>query len=95
MKAGYVYIMTNKSNQVLYTGVTSDLIKRIFQHRNKMIKGFTEKYKLIKLIYYEVSDDIRVAIEREKQIKGGSRAKKIALVDRMNPEWRDLYDDLF
>jgi putative endonuclease len=86
--------MTNAHNTVLYTGVTSDLVKRVYQHKNMMVKGFTAKYNIIKLVYYEACDDIGVAIAREKQIKGGSRAKKIALVNGMNPEWKDLYDEL-
>ncbi len=95
MKNGYIYIMTNPNNTVLYTGVTSDLIGRVYQHKNKMIQGFASKYNIIKLVYYETCDEIRVAIAREKQIKSGSRAKKIALVNKMNPDWNDLYDELF
>ncbi len=90
----YVYIMTNRHNTVLYTGVTNDLKKRVWQHREKLVEGFTKRYNVTKLVYYEVFDDVRVAIAREKQIKGGSRQKKIDLVNRMNSGWRDLYDDL-
>ncbi len=93
-KYGYVYIMTNSHNTTLYTGVTSDLVGRVYQHRNKLIKGFTKKYNTDKLVYYEQSEDISTAIEREKQIKSGSRAKKIELIESMNKEWKDLYSDL-
>ena len=89
-----VYIMTNRHNTVLYTGVTSDLKKRVWQHREKLVEGFTKRYNVTKLVYYEVFDDVRVAIAREKQLKGGSRQKKIDLVNSMNSGWRDLYDDL-
>jgi len=79
---------------VLYTGITNDLKRRVFEHKAKLFKGFTKRYNVDKLVFYEVSTDVESAISREKQIKGGSRAKKIALVDGMNPEWKDLYDDL-
>ncbi len=94
MKQGFVYILTNNSNQVLYTGVTSNLIKRIYQHQQKMVKGFTEKYNCSKLVYYEVYDRVLDAIEREKQIKAGSRAKKLKLVESINPDWQDLYSTI-
>lgn len=93
-KVGYVYILTNTQNSVLYTGVTSDLAKRIWQHKHKQISGFTNKYNIEKLVYYEACEEIGEAIAREKQIKGGSRKKKIALVESMNPQWRDLYEDI-
>lgn len=93
-KQYYVYIMTNKRNTVLYTGITNDLKKRAYEHKEKLVEGFTKKYNINKLIYYEVSNDVESAISREKQIKDGSRAKKINLVNSMNPEWKDLYDDL-
>jgi putative endonuclease len=89
-KQYYVYIMTNKGNRVLYTGVTNDLQRRVYEHKNKLVKGFTKKYNVIKLVFYEVCNDIESAILREKQIKGWLRTKKIALVESMNPEWRDL-----
>ena len=89
-----VYIMTNKHNTVLYTGVTNDLKRRTWQHREKLVEGFTKRYNITKLVYYEVFDDIRAAIAREKQLKGGSRQKKIDLINSMNSEWHDLYDDL-
>jgi len=93
-KRGYIYIMTNKNNTVLYTGVTSDLKKRVYQHKKGLIAGFTKKYNVVKLVYFEVFGEIVLAIEREKQIKAGSRQKKIDLIDSKNPEWRDLYDKL-
>ncbi len=94
MKVGYVYIMTNKINTVLYTGVTSNLSKRIYEHKNKFVGGFTKQYNLIKLVYYEIAPSIESAIEREKQIKGKSRAYKENLINTFNPEWRDLYEDI-
>ncbi len=93
-KSGYVYIMTNKNNTVLYTGVTSDLKKRVWQHKEKLVEGFTKRYNADKLVYYEICPDIVSAIAREKQLKGGSRQKKIDLINSLNPEWRDLYDEV-
>ncbi len=93
-KLDFVYIMTNKRNTVLYTGMTSVLKKRAYQHREKLLAGFTKKYNVNKLVYYEQFGDVIYAITREKQIKAGSRQKKIDLINGMNPEWRDLYDDL-
>lgn len=90
----YVYIMTNKNNTALYTGITNNLIRRVYEHKEKLIEGFTKKYNITKLIYYEVFHDVKSAIFREKQIKGGSRIRKINLVNNMNPEWRDLYYNL-
>jgi putative endonuclease len=90
----YVYIMTNPTRTVLYTGVTNDLQKRIFQHKEKLVPGFTGRYNVSKLVFYEASPDVTSAIAREKQIKGGSRAKKIALVNMMNPDWSDLSETL-
>jgi len=90
----YVYIMTNKTNNVLYTGVTNDLKRRVFQHKEKMVEGFTKKYNIIKLVYYEIHDTPTSAIKREKQIKGGSRLKKIKLINEMNQDWRDLYEEI-
>ncbi len=89
-----VYIMTNGGNTVLYTGVTNDLQRRVYEHRNKLTDGFTKKYNITKLVYYEVFTDPVNAIAREKQIKAGSREKKIALIVKMNPEWNDLYETL-
>ncbi len=90
----YIYIITNKYNTVLYTGVTNDLIRRVYEHKEKLIAGFTKKYNVNKLVYYEIFADINDAIAREKQIKAGSRQKKIDLVNSMNPQWCDLYDGL-
>ncbi len=90
----YVYIMTNKRNTTLYTGVTSDLAARTWQHKQKLVKGFTTKYNINKLVHYEVFNNPEDAIAREKQIKAGSRKKKIELIEKDNPEWKDLSDDL-
>jgi putative endonuclease len=92
-KCGYIYIMTNKHNTVIYTGVTSNLQKRVYEHREGLVAGFTRKYNVKKLVYYEVADDIISAIAREKQIKAGSRKKKIALIKSMNPAFKDLYPE--
>jgi putative endonuclease len=90
----FVYIMTNRHHTVLYTGVTNDLVRRVSQHREKTTAGFTSRYNVDKLVFYEQTSDALAAIAREKQIKGGSRRKKITLIDVMNPQRRDLYDDL-
>ena len=89
-----IYIMANKPNGTLYTGVTSDLIKRVYQHKNGLTPGFTQRYDCKQLVYYETYEYMMSAIEREKQIKGGSRKKKIVLIETMNPEWLDLYHSL-
>jgi putative endonuclease len=81
--------MTNRS-KTLYTGVTNDLMRRVYEHKNKMIDGFTKKYNITKLVYYEETDDVQAAIAREKQIKGWLRKKKMALIESVNPEWKDL-----
>ncbi|MDR0935233.1 MAG: GIY-YIG nuclease family protein [Oscillospiraceae bacterium] len=94
-KKGYVYIIFNKRNGTLYTGVTSNLPKRIYQHKQKLAEGFTSKYIADKLAYYEICDNIRQAITREKQIKAGSRKQKLILIESVNPNWDDLYDTLF
>ena len=86
--------MTNKSNTVLYTGVTNNLKKRVYEHKEKLINGFTTKYNINKLVYYEVFEDISNAISREKQIKSGSRQKKINHINGINKEWKDLYEEL-
>ena len=93
-KKGYVYILFSKRNGTLYVGVTSNLIKRIWEHKNKVAEGFTQKYNVDKLGYYEVFDDIENAIIREKQIKSWKRIKKLALIESVNPEWNDLYDTI-
>jgi len=86
----YVYLMTNTRNTVLYTGVTGHLKKRVFEHKAGIVPGFTKKYHVHKLVYYEASSDIHAALTKEKQIKAGSRAKKIRLVSSVNPDWHDL-----
>ena len=94
-KRGYVYLLSNKANSVIYTGVTSNLKQRIHQHKEKHYKGsFTSKYNVQKLVYYEEYSDIKSAIEREKQIKAGSRKKKENLINTFNPEWKDLFEFL-
>ena len=93
-KQYYIYIMTNKINTVLYIGVTSDLIRRVYEHKTKLIKGFTEKYNINKLVYFEATNDISGAITKEKQLKKWKRAWKEKLINEKNPEWRDLYNDL-
>ena len=93
-KQFHVYIMTNKNNAVLYTGVTNDLNRRVYEHKNKLLEGFTKKYNVDKLVFYEVYDDINNAIAREKQIKGGSRVRKIKLIEEMNSGWKDLFDEI-
>jgi putative endonuclease len=87
----YVYILTNAYNKVLYTGVTNDLKRRCYEHKQKNIKGFTQKYNVDKLVYFEQFDFIDLAISREKQIKGYSRAKKIELINKRNKEWKELF----
>jgi putative endonuclease len=87
----YVYILTNAYNKVLYTGVTNDLKRRCYEHKQKNIKGFTQKYNVDKLVYFEQFDFIDLAISREKQIKGYSRAKNIALINKRNKEWKELF----
>ena len=90
----FVYILTNKNNTVLYTGITSDLKMRVFEHKERLIEGFTKKYNVHKLVYFEIFQDAYNAITREKKIKGGSRQKKRDLIAGMNPFWDDLYDKL-
>ena len=92
-KGGFVYLLTNKNNRVLYTGVTNNLIKRVYEHKHGLLGGFTRKYNVKKLVYYEVYDEIIAAISREKQIKGWRRRKKVELIESMNPAWRDLSED--
>ena len=86
----YVYLMTNES-RMLYTGVTNDLARRAWEHKHKLLSGFTRRYNMTRLVFYEVTPDVRAAIAREKQIKEWLRRKKVALVESMNPEWRDLW----
>jgi putative endonuclease len=94
MRGGWVYIMTNRPNGTLYTGVTSNLSRRIFEHREGLIDGFTKQYGLKSLVYYEQYEDIRQAIQREKNIKHWSRAWKVRLILGRNPDWKDLYESL-
>ena len=94
MKQMYVYIMASQKNGTIYVGVTSDLIKRVWQHKNHVVEGFTEQYKVDKLVYYEIWQDERGAIQREKTLKHWNRNWKLALIEKENPEWRDLYDDI-
>ncbi|PNQ72510.1 excinuclease ABC subunit C [Hanstruepera neustonica] len=92
MKMSYVYFLANKNNTVIYVGVTSDLLKRIYQHKTKAYKGFASKYNCDKLVYYETFTDINQAIAREKQIKAGNRTRKMRLIEADNPQWNDLSD---
>ena len=85
-----IYILTNQNHTVLYAGVTNNLPRRIYEHKAKLVEGFTKRYNVDKLVYYEIFGQVENAILREKQIKGGSRAKKIALINSMNPKWLDL-----
>ena len=92
-KQYYVYILTNKSNNVLYIGVTNNLIRRMFEHKNKLLEGFTKKYNLTKLIHFEITEDAESAIRREKQLKNWHRDWKMNLINQYNPEWKDLSED--
>ncbi len=89
-----VYIMTNAHNTVIYCGVTNNLARRVYEHKNGLGGIFTKKYNVNKLVYYEVGDNVNAALEREKQIKSGSRKKKMDLVNSVNPEWKDLFDEI-
>jgi putative endonuclease len=93
MKTGYFYKKATDKNGTLYTGVTSDLIRRVYEHKTNQVDGFTKKYKVHNLVYYEMVDDINSAIDREKQIKGWQRKWKVALIESSNPGWRDLYNE--
>ncbi len=90
----FVYILTNDRRTTLYIGITNDLVRRIHQHRQKAIPGFSSRYNLDHLVFYEETSDVTAAITREKQIKAGSRQKKIDLITSVNPDWRDLYNDI-
>ncbi|MCX6810832.1 MAG: GIY-YIG nuclease family protein [Candidatus Berkelbacteria bacterium] len=94
LKRYYVYLMVNPANSVIYAGVTNNLIRRVFEHKCKFIEGFTKKYNTTKVVYWECFDDVKSAINREKQIKSGSRQKKIDLIIKHNPKFNDLYGDL-
>ncbi|MDD5107933.1 MAG: GIY-YIG nuclease family protein [Candidatus Omnitrophica bacterium] len=93
-KQYYVYFLTNWDHKVIYVGVTDDLKRRIYEHKNGLIDGFTWKYHVHKLVHYEICEEIQGAILREKQIKGGSRQKKVGLINKFNPEWDDLWSKL-
>jgi putative endonuclease len=90
----YVYILASKRNGTLYIGITSDLIKRVWEHKNKVVEGFTQKYNVDKLVYYEQYQDAENAIRREKRLKKYSRKWKLDLIEKFNPNWKDLYDDI-
>ena len=90
----YVYILANKNNSTIYIGVTNDLVRRIYEHKNKFVDGFSKKYNLDKLVYFEGTDNIESAIQREKYLKGKSRQFKDKLINDFNPEWKDLYDNI-
>lgn len=93
-RGGFVYIMANRMNGTLYIGVTSDLVKRAWEHREDVVEGFTRRYRVHKLVYFEAHDDIRAAIHRETQMKRWNRSWKLELIERSNPQWRDLYDEI-
>lgn len=93
MNKSYLYFLTNKNNSVIYVGVTSDLVKRVYQHKTKAYKGFTAKYNCNKLVYFEEFSDVNQAITREKQLKSGNRKRKEDLINSNNPEWNDLSDE--
>jgi len=90
----YVYILASKRNGTLYIGITNDLLRRVYEHKNKLVKGFTEKYRVDKLVYYEYTDNVLSAIEREKKLKKWNRKWKIRLIESFNPEWKDLYQEI-
>ncbi len=89
-----VYMLASKRNGTRYVGVTSDLVKRVYEHKNDFVDGFTKEHGVHVLVYFELHDDMQVAIEREKQIKTWNRAWKLALIEKVNPQWRDLYPDI-
>ena len=93
-KQYYIYIMSNFKNGTIYTGVTNNLVRRVYEHRNKLMDGFTKKYGLTSLVYYEVTNTIDSAILREKQLKSGSRKKKLNLINKFNKDWKDLYETI-
>jgi putative endonuclease len=94
-KIHYVYLLASKPNGTLYIGVTSNLIKRLYEHKNKLVEGFTKKYDVSRLVYYEETGDVNSALNREKQLKKWRRAKKIALIEKSNPYWKDLSKEWF
>lgn len=94
-KTYYVYILTNRTNRVLYIGMTNDLVRRTYEHKHKMVEGFTKKYNLKKLVYYEATNDVESAIKREKQLKNWHREWKRNLINKVNPDWKDLGEEFF
>ena len=94
MKTFFIYILTNQQNGILYVGVTSNLLKRVWEHKNKVVEGFTEKYSVNRLVYYEQTIDVQVALQREKTLKRWKRDWKIELIEKENPDWKDLYEAL-
>ncbi len=94
MKSYHVYILSSQRNGTLYIGITNDLIKRVYEHKNNLVDGFTKKYKVHSLVYYEQCGDIESAIIREKRLKKWNRKWKFELIEKENPQWRDLYEDL-
>ena len=94
MKVYFVYIMTNKWNTVLYTGITNNIIRRVAEHRDGAVEGFTKKYNITKLVYFEEFGDVGEAIDREKEIKGWLRKKKVALIVKVNPYFKDIFEDI-
>jgi putative endonuclease len=94
MKQAHVYILTSARNGTLYVGVTSQLVQRIWQHKNHVLEGFSQRYKVDQLVWFEPHESMEAAIRREKQIKSGSRKRKLDLIEAMNPGWRDLYEDI-
>ena len=94
MNQYYIYILASQNNSTLYVGVTNDLMKRVYEHKNNLVDGFTSRYKVHKLVYFEESNDIQSAILREKRIKKWNRQWKIRLIEKINPHWKDLYEDL-
>ena len=90
----YIYILSNWNDKVIYIGVTNNLKRRVYEHKNEIIDGFTKKYHVHKLVYYETTTDVKAVLEREKQLKGWKREKKDSLVTDMNPNWKDLYDEI-
>ena len=89
-----IYILANQRNGTLYTGVTGNLVRRVWQHKSKLVNGFSRRFGLDRLVYYELFDDMSAAISREKQLKAGSRKRKLDLIETLNPYWRDLYEDI-
>jgi putative endonuclease len=94
MSQSYVYILASKTYGTLYIGVTSDLVKRVYEHKHSLVKGFTQKHRIHKLVYFECHDDIYEAIKREKQLKRWKRQWKINLIEKVNPSWKDLYGEI-